>query len=215
MNRILPLLVLLVSLICWSESAYAQIPNQSSNPQVLCFGAVEPYCVDCTENNNQGTPGSTYAWSIVSGPFSGTIGPNPAYPSTNHIIIDWDDSPVGNYVLQVTETNANGCAADPIQLNIQIQQVTATSIANPVLCFGGSSTVTVSATGGTAPYTGTGTFTVTAGTYDYIVVDANGCRDTTSITVTQPSAPLTASATAGTILCNGQTTTVTVTATGG
>ncbi len=84
----------------------------------------------------------------------------------------------------------------------------AASSAPAINCYGGSATVTVTATGGTAPYTGTGTFTVTAGTYTYTVKDATGATTTTSITVTQPTAALTAVATAGT----GN---VTVTATGG
>ena len=41
----------------------------------------------------------------------------------------------------------------------------AASTAGMIACYGGTTTVTVSATGGTAPYTGTGTFTVSAGTY--------------------------------------------------
>jgi hypothetical protein len=35
--------------------------------------------------------------------------------------------------------------------------------------------------GGKAPYTGTGTFNVTAGTYTYTVTDANGCSATTTL----------------------------------
>jgi hypothetical protein len=115
----------------------------------------------------------------------------------------------------VVETNSDGCSGLPITLNIQIQEVVATAVANPVLCFGGTATVTVSATGGTSPYTGTGTFTVSAGTYNYTVTDSNGCSDVVSVTVTEPTAPLNSVATAGTILCNGETTTVAVTATGG
>jgi hypothetical protein len=46
--------------------------------------------------------------------------------------------------------------------------------------------VTVSATGGTAPYTGTGTFSHAAGTYSYTVTDANSCTSTTTGTITQP-----------------------------
>ncbi|MFZ7113900.1 MAG: T9SS type A sorting domain-containing protein, partial [Bacteroidota bacterium] len=92
--------------------------------------------------------------------------------------------------------------------------VVASSSATAILCNGGSSTVTVSATGGTAPYTGTGTFTETAGTYTYTVTDANGCTATTTITITQP-AVLVASSSATAILCNGGSSTVTVTATGG
>ncbi|MBK7212820.1 MAG: hypothetical protein IPH88_05900, partial [Bacteroidales bacterium] len=41
--------------------------------------------------------------------------------------------------------------------------------------------------GGTAPYTGTGTFTEVAGTYTYTVSDANGCTAVTTITVTEPA----------------------------
>ena len=74
--------------------------------------------------------------------------------------------------------------------------------------------MTVSAAGGTAPYSGTGNFTVTAGTYNYTVTDANGCTAPASVTVNEPTT-LTASATAGSILCNGGSTTVTVSATGG
>ena len=83
------------------------------------------------------------------------------------------------------------------------------------LCNGGSSTVTVSATGGTAPYSGIGSFSVTAGTYNYTVTDANGCASTTSITVTEPSALSASSSQGAAILCFGGTTTVTVSATGG
>jgi hypothetical protein len=83
-----------------------------------------------------------------------------------------------------------------------------------ILCNGGSSTVTVSATGGTAPYTGTGTFSVPAGTYFYTVTDANGCFATTTVTITQPDALVPSSSNTA-ILCNGGNSTVTVSATGG
>jgi hypothetical protein len=56
--------------------------------------------------------------------------------------------------------------------------------ASDIPCGGGDVSVTVSASGGTAPYTGTGIFTVTsAGTYSYIVTDANGCVNSASVTV--------------------------------
>ena len=42
-------------------------------------------------------------------------------------------------------------------------QLTATATAPAVSCFGGNTTATVTASGGTAPYTGTGTYAVNAG----------------------------------------------------
>ena len=81
-------------------------------------------------------------------------------------------------------------------------------------CNGGSADVTVSATGGTAPYTGTGTLSETAGTYSYVVTDANGCSETVTITVTEPTA-LVASVSSTSIDCNGGTADITVSATGG
>ena len=89
-----------------------------------------------------------------------------------------------------------------------------TSVATTISCNGGSATITISATGGQAPYTGTGNFTVNAGTYTYTVTDANGTNGTTTITVTQPTA-IVATATAGTITVSGGTTTITAGATGG
>ena len=86
--------------------------------------------------------------------------------------------------------------------------------ADSILCNGSSSTVTVTATGGTAPYTGTGTFNVIAGSYTYTVTDAVGSVKTTTITITQPTA-ITPTVTSGRIIIYGGTTTITTTATGG
>jgi hypothetical protein len=74
--------------------------------------------------------------------------------------------------------------------------------------------VTISATGGTAPYTGTGTFTQSAGTTSYTVTDANGCTKSISVTVTEPTL-LVPAETHTAIACNGGTSTVTISATGG
>src|SRR5437762_3990525 len=55
-----------------------------------------------------------------------------------------------------------------------------------IFCHGGMSTVTVTATGGTAPYSGTRTFSRAAGTYSYTVTDAKSCTATTTGDITQP-----------------------------
>ncbi|MFN0202977.1 MAG: gliding motility-associated C-terminal domain-containing protein, partial [Bacteroidia bacterium] len=69
--------------------------------------------------------------------------------------------------------------------------------------------------GGTPNYTGTGSFSgLTVGTYNYTITDANACTASTSITITEPTL-LVANATANPILCNGGTTTVAVSGSGG
>jgi parallel beta-helix repeat protein len=81
-------------------------------------------------------------------------------------------------------------------------------------CNGGTTTVVVSATGGTSPYTGTGSFTVAAGNYKYFVTDAKGLKDSVTIVVAEPTA-IAASLTSGTITSSGGSTSITVSASGG
>jgi hypothetical protein len=93
-------------------------------------------------------------------------------------------------------------------------QLAASAVAGDIACSGGTTTVTVTATGGTAPYTGTGAKTVSAGPYSFTVTDAKGCSVMVSGTVAQPD-QLAASGMAGEIACFGGTTTVTISASGG
>jgi hypothetical protein len=95
--------------------------------------------------------------------------------------------------------------------------LSASSTAGIITTVGGTTTLTVTATGGTPPYNGTGNFTVKAGYYNILVKDSKGASTNTSITISDPvaTAPLSASSTAGIITTVGGTTTLTVTATGG
>ena len=202
---LLPLLIGACLLVV-PQWAWAQ-PSNSSNPQVLCFGTVEPYCVDCTENSNTGTAGSTYVWTVSAA--TATIQPNPAFPAVqpnpiqgNHILIDWGTTPVGNYTLQVVESNADGCAGLPMVLNIQIQQIIAlaSTPVNPTCGLSNGSITLGAVTGGTAPYTysinGSGFTSTTsytglaAGSYTFIVRDTNGCEFTANpVTLTNEAGP--------------------------
>jgi parallel beta-helix repeat protein len=118
----------------------------------------------------------------------------------------------GTYTYTVTDDN--GCSATASTTVSQPTQLTASAIATDAACNGGAGSVVVSANGGTSPYTGTGTFNETAGTYTYTVTDANGCSATASATVSQPT-QLTASAIATDAACNGGAGSVVVSATGG
>ncbi len=121
-------------------------------------------------------------------------------------------SNAGNYI--VTVTDFNGCSASQT-VNVVVSQVVVNDSYVAIACNGGTTSVTISATGGTAPYSGTGTFTVSAGTFTYNVTDANGCLGTKTITITEPTAIVVTATLTSAILCNGGTATVSVSATGG
>ncbi|MBK8586653.1 MAG: hypothetical protein IPN88_15000 [Bacteroidetes bacterium] len=113
-----------------------------------------------------------------------------------------------------TVTDANGCSSSTSG-NISEPATLVTSASTGViLCNGGSTSIVVSATGGIPPYSGTGSFTATAGSYSYTVSDANGCSSNIAGTITEPTT-LTAFSSADLVSCNTSSTTVTVTATGG
>ena len=98
----------------------------------------------------------------------------------------------------VTVTDKNGCSNS---LTVTITQPasalseTVASTTDPI-CYGGTGTASVNVVGGTSPYNyqwGYGLSTtssasgIPAGTYTVVVIDAHGCRDTTSVTITQPA----------------------------
>ncbi|NCW51590.1 MAG: hypothetical protein EBV89_10060, partial [Betaproteobacteria bacterium] len=121
----------------------------------------------------------------------------------------------GSYSLTVTD--ANGCTASSNVTVGSLASLTASaSVSSPILCNGGTTTVNITATGGAAPYTGTGSLAnVTAGTYTYTVTDVNGCTASTTLTVTEPT-PLVASINVlNPIACNGGVAVIEVVATGG
>jgi hypothetical protein len=86
-----------------------------------------------------------------------------------------------NYIYTVTD--AKGCQYVFTGNIPQPPVLTVAASASAIACPGGTTTITVSATGGTAPYNGTGSFNVTAGTYTYTVTDANGCAASVTQTV--------------------------------
>jgi len=67
----------------------------------------------------------------------------------------------------------------------------------PILFFGGTTMVTVSATGGKLPYSGTGTYPVASGKHTYTVTDASKCIGTSEITVSEPGVITIAAAAVG------------------
>ncbi len=163
-----------------------------SSVDITCFGA-DDGSADVVVTG--GTGPYTYVWSPSGGNASSATGLSPSLYSC-------------------TITDANGCIYTSTFVINEPSLLIASSSATSVACNGGSATVTVTGAGGTTPYTGDGTFIVTAGTYTYTVTDANGCTSTTTVIVTEPTA-LAASSSSTSIACNGGNATVTVVATGG
>ncbi|HEY0898125.1 MAG TPA: SprB repeat-containing protein, partial [Sphingobacteriaceae bacterium] len=129
----------------------------------------------------------------------------------------------GSYT--VTVTDANNCVDYVYTTISQPPPIVPAVSSTDVRCFGGSDgTLTVSATGGTGPYSytvngitnTTGTFTgLPAGSYKVRITDqANGCFVQSTVVIGQPAAELTAVATPA--KCFGEPTgSVTVSASGG
>ena len=120
---------------------------------------------------------------------------------------------VGTYTFHIK--NANGCIVDTTIALVDSETLDATIAIAPVLCNGGTATITISGTDGFGtPYTyaesssafgSSGVFTVAAGTYTFHVHDAEVCYFDTTLTITQPT-PLTITPVITNVLCNGAAT---------
>ena len=170
-----------------------QLLTSISSQNVSCFNAGNG---SATVTPIGGTPGYQYLWSNTD-----------TTASTANLV-------PGLYSVVVTDTN--GCqSTNQVTITQPSQLISSSSISSPVFCFGGNATVVISAVGGTQPYTGTGSFLQSAGTQTYYVTDANGCLDSTTITVNQPNQLIAFANQTTNVLCFGGTATVSISSTGG
>ena len=159
---------------------YTQAPANGCVPVPVCnlSASVSTINIDCygmasgsvTANITGGTGPYTYLWSPVG--------------ATTQTV---SNLPAGCYT--VTITDVNGCVVTQTACITEAPIFSAiATIVNPILCNGNNATVIVAASGGTSPYSGTGTFTVPAGNYNYSVSDVNGCNSSVPITISTPTA---------------------------
>ena len=143
----------------------------------ICFGESNG---SMSANVVGGMAPYTYAWS------TGT--------STNNTI---NNLPIGNYT--VTVTDANNCQTTATATITQPTDITLQTSTTDVLCFGGNTgTATVTATGGVGNYGYTWNTTpnqitnnatnLSIGNYQVIVNDSNGCLDSATVTISEPTA---------------------------
>ena len=191
----------------WDAGVFLKAKSFATNTLVITNPA--PVCVNGTANltlpavTAGSTAGLTYSyWQDAAA----TI------PYTTPTV-----APVGTYYIKGSNTQSGCSDTKPVvvsQTNIVITE-TAASHAD-VKCKGtttGSATVT--ATGGTAPYTyswapsGGSAATASnlaAGTYTVTATDSKGCTGTKQIIITEPAAILTATTSQTNVLCNAGTT---------
>jgi gliding motility-associated-like protein len=164
---------------------------------VTCFGACNGSDVVSVTG---GTAPYTYSWSPAPGSGQGTV-------SAGSMC-------AGTFTCNVTD--ATGCLQSSTIIITQPTAITLTPSNTNVSCFGGANgTAGVGASGGTSTYTyawtpvpgaGQGTpnaTSLTAGSYTIMVTDANGCKDSSVIPITQPTL-LTVSASGLMATCNGK-----------
>jgi hypothetical protein len=140
-----------------------------------------------------GTAPYTYAWSTSA---------------TSATITNLN---AGTYTITVTDNN--GCTASAnATVNEPAILVASVGTANNVTCFSGSNgLISTNVIGGTGPYsylwsngsTASGLINVGAGSYTVTVTDANGCTDTTSATITEPTALSVTTIIDDNVSCNG------------
>ncbi|MFM9988377.1 T9SS type B sorting domain-containing protein [Flavobacterium sp.] len=172
------------------------LPVQTIAPQ-LTLSTVLTKDLDCTASPNAVITGTivggyspfTYQVSFNAGAFT-NLGATTS-PFTYSTAI------AGTYQFQVTDSR--GCTAQSIVHTVNaLIPVAATHTQTNNLCFGDAAgTVTITPSGGVAPYqvnfNGLGfssTFTysgLAAGTYTYIVRDSKSCTFNGSVTITQPA----------------------------
>ncbi|WP_313271042.1 MBG domain-containing protein [Sphingobacterium sp.] len=183
----------------------AALAGTATKTDVSCFGGGNG---TATVSVTGGTTSYSYSWAPSGGTAATATGLS-----------------AGTYT--VTVTDANSCQITrTVTVGQPAAALAATATKTDVSCFNGSNgTATVTVTGGTSGYTyswapsgGTAATAtgLSAGTYTVTVTDANTCQITRTVTVGQPTAALTGTATKTDVSCfNGTNGTATVVASGG
>ncbi len=158
-----------------NSCSYLNVTTSSNS--VSCFGGND---ATATVNVNGGSGGYVYSWSPG--------GQNT--PTATNLT-------AGTYSCLVTDANGCSVSSGNILISQPLYPLTINSSSVSVSCFGGNdASATVNANGGSGGYvyswspggqnTSTAT-SLTAGVYNCMVTDANGCNQAVNISVTQPS----------------------------
>ena len=197
---------------CLSPFTYINIDAQPLSPALPILSITQPNCTKATGEIVVVSDTTALTFSFNGAPYN-------SYPVNGFI------ANAGIHTLAVQ--NLSGCAPtiiNNIVINPQPQTPVINALASAITCFGDFSTITGSATGGVLPYQfsidgiifqSSNIFTVPAGFYNISIKDSNGCTNKTdTIFITEPL-PITGTVTATPIACNGDSSILTITASGG
>ena len=140
-------------------------------------------------NTNDGNVCTTDGCDKVTGIFHTPISVDDNNACTN----DGCDVISGVYHNPVNTNDGNPCTTDACNTSTGVishtdASPTITSTPGTIACYGGTTCVSVSATGGTSPYNGTGLFCgYGMGTYAFDVSDFKGCIVSKTVTISEPS----------------------------
>jgi len=169
---------------CTQASVAPHVTTQPAS-QTICAGSEVSFTSAAS-----GIPSPTVQWQVNS---DGNTWNNINGATSATLTFTTTGANDGNQYRAVWTNTANSVNSDPVTLTVTSINVTASP--GIIVCAGGTTSVTVSATGGTLPYTGTGVFNnVAAGGHTYSVTDGNQCSGSTNITIqdgnqTKPAQP--------------------------
>ncbi|MEN9302204.1 MAG: hypothetical protein RL264_633, partial [Bacteroidota bacterium] len=162
----------------------------TTSTNVTCFGLANG---SITSNVSGGTSPYSYSWNNGA--------------STANL----SNLAPGTYTL--TLTDFNGCVRTRnVTITQPIAPLDVTAVRTNINCFGqNNGTITLTVTGGTTPYSylwSNGSTTkdlsgLSSGVYSVIVTDARGCQSSTSVTITEPSSPISVSLSGIDLTCFG------------
>jgi hypothetical protein len=171
----------------------------ASGSNVSCFGSNDG---SATATVSSGAANYNYSWSNGDSTSNSSSSSNTITGLT-----------AGTYTVTVTDANALTATASYTITQPSSALLSSVTVNQMVSCFGGNNgSMSASASGGSGSFTyawNNSTTTVLnagllAGTYSVTISDANGCTDSASSTISQPSSGITASvAVDSNVSCNG------------
>ncbi|MCB0559738.1 MAG: hypothetical protein KDD09_12385, partial [Phaeodactylibacter sp.] len=197
------------------------ILESGENDPTLDAGIFPDCAVTVTASETEICEGETVTITATG---TGGLTPYTYTWNTGQSTASFTDTPAaGTQTYTVALTDANGCTSTASVTVIVNDNPEASASATNTTCGDANGSATITVTGGTTPFSYTWSPNVSttamannlsAGTYDFTVTDANGCTDTGSVTVGNDDGP-TVNAGTDVTICEGETTTLTATSTGG